>query len=341
MNSELMQGAPINDPNMVLAFMFGEKLNHASPALTFRATKTGTHYTYRVNAGDLTDEQIARGWKPLYFVKLLTGSNNEEDYTYIGYVMFRDGKAPEFKLGKKSKLTFESQPVKAFTWALSILVQGRMPQGLEIRHEGRCGRCNRTLTTPESIDAGFGPDCLEMMGGSAAIASFAQSFAPAILAEPVAKSTLPVQTRKPRTPAAIVAAVNEDSEIAQMAAELWAKHPANPANQPVTPKAEPLPVDQQVAAALARSQNGWTVDDAADALSRRRIINLNIESNRVAEKIETLVGEAGDNAEIVAQVARLKDTDPEKFTMDGIMTEAEATSFWYRRFSTTSNPVEG
>jgi hypothetical protein len=62
-----------------------------------------------------------------------------------------------------------------------------------------------------------------------------------------------------------------------MAKEMWAKNPANPINQtPAAPKAEPLPVDQQVAEALARSQNGWTVDDAVEALSRRRIINLNI-----------------------------------------------------------------
>jgi len=27
-------------------------------------------------------------------------------------------------------------------------------------HEGACGRCGRTLTVPESIASGFGPECI-------------------------------------------------------------------------------------------------------------------------------------------------------------------------------------
>ena len=34
----------------------------------------------------------------------------------------------------------------------------------EFRHEGRCGRCGRALTVPESIDTGFGPHCAAEMG---------------------------------------------------------------------------------------------------------------------------------------------------------------------------------
>lgn len=29
----------------------------------------------------------------------------------------------------------------------------------EVWHEGRCGRCGRKLTVPESIETGIGPDC--------------------------------------------------------------------------------------------------------------------------------------------------------------------------------------
>lgn len=305
-----LSGAAIKDPNLILAFMFGEKLNHASPAFTFRAVKTGTRYTYRVNAGDLTDEQKAKGWKPLYFVKLLTGSDNENDYTYMGYVMFKGGSTPEFRLGKSSKYNAESQPVKAFTWALSILVQGRMPQGLEIWHEGRCGRCNRTLTTPESIEAGFGPDCLELMGGAAAIASFAKSFAPAapktnllvpndaMKAAQAAQfpagnrpvmSTFTPKPVVPNTPKAILAAVNEDAEIAKLADQMWAVNPNNPKNIAPKPVAEPLPVDIKVAEALAKSQDGWTVEDAVEALSKRRIVNMNLKpSTKVQDKAAAL-----------------------------------------------------
>jgi hypothetical protein len=36
----------------------------------------------------------------------------------------------------------------------------------------------------------------------------------------------------------------------------------------------------------------------------------------------------------------LRDADGETFTMDGIMNDAEATAFWYRRFVNDSTPVE-
>jgi hypothetical protein len=31
-------------------------------------------------------------------------------------------------------------------------------------HEGRCGRCGRKLTVPESIESGFGPECASILG---------------------------------------------------------------------------------------------------------------------------------------------------------------------------------
>ena len=30
-------------------------------------------------------------------------------------------------------------------------------------HEGRCGRCGRKLTVPESIEAGYGPECINLV----------------------------------------------------------------------------------------------------------------------------------------------------------------------------------
>lgn len=36
---------------------------------------------------------------------------------------------------------------------------GVIPPSLEVWHEGRCGRCGRALTVPESIASGIGPVC--------------------------------------------------------------------------------------------------------------------------------------------------------------------------------------
>jgi hypothetical protein len=30
---------------------------------------------------------------------------------------------------------------------------------MELWHEGRCGKCGRALTVPESIESGLGPVC--------------------------------------------------------------------------------------------------------------------------------------------------------------------------------------
>jgi hypothetical protein len=112
----------------------------------------GTHYTYRI--GRRNENQ------PL-FVGLLTGQNNESDYTYMGVY------SPEnqsVRLTAKSKYTEDTQPVKVIRWALKQVAEGKeLPVGYSIKHEGRCCRCGRTLTTTESIEQGFGPECAKHM----------------------------------------------------------------------------------------------------------------------------------------------------------------------------------
>ena len=36
--------------------------------------------------------------------------------------------------------------------------------GYKVHHEGKCGRCGRKLTTPESCLRGIGPECWALMG---------------------------------------------------------------------------------------------------------------------------------------------------------------------------------
>jgi hypothetical protein len=100
----------------------------------------------------------------MFFVSYLTGSDNTSDYSYVGII--RSGAIPELLLTKKSRLTFDSTPVKAFNWVLAHLTNNMMPTGVDIYHEGRCGRCGRPLTVPESISSGFGPECVKLVGGS-------------------------------------------------------------------------------------------------------------------------------------------------------------------------------
>jgi hypothetical protein len=115
--------------------------------LTLRSAKTGTRYTYRVSAH--------KHQAGLFFVSTLYGSDNTGDYAYLGII--RDN---QFSLTSKSKFTFESPQFKAFAWAWGQLWRSdNVPDTLEIWHEGRCGKCGRLLTVPESIANGIGPEC--------------------------------------------------------------------------------------------------------------------------------------------------------------------------------------
>lgn len=113
---------------------------------TFVSAKTGVRYTYRVTQ---PDEDTP------HFVKVLTGSDNETDYTYLG-VIFEES---TYRHGRLSRIGQNAPSAKAFAWAWQRIAAGELPESLEVFHEGRCGKCGRALTEPESISLGLGPIC--------------------------------------------------------------------------------------------------------------------------------------------------------------------------------------
>lgn len=117
--------------------------------ITLESQVTGVHYTYKIREAKEGN---------VHFVNLLTGPNNEADFTYLGII--RDG--GRFALTKASKANQDSLCFKAFDYFWNKVKE--IPAALVVRHEGRCGRCGRTLTVPSSIDLGIGPDCAELMG---------------------------------------------------------------------------------------------------------------------------------------------------------------------------------
>lgn len=116
--------------------------------VTFRSVSTDARFTYRISA--------PKDGGAIRFVSLLCGSDNDRDYRYVGFV--RGGRFVHG--GQKSFATADAPSVKAFAWAFHHMSRGTMPEALEVFHEGRCGRCGRTLTVPESIESGFGPECI-------------------------------------------------------------------------------------------------------------------------------------------------------------------------------------
>lgn len=116
----------------------------------------GNWYTYKV-----THKKANGRFGDAYFVKLLTGPDNTRDYTYIGMLNSETGVV---SLTGKSQMTPDTQPYRVLNWALQLLWHNApWPAGYEIHHEGRCGRCGRKLTVPESIKTGIGPECAGRM----------------------------------------------------------------------------------------------------------------------------------------------------------------------------------
>lgn len=124
--------------------------------------KLPSHYTFRVVHRDAN-----ANWGEAWFAQLLTGPDNTNDYTYIGLLHERDGSV-NVTLTKSSKLTADSMPYRLLVRALKRVwaneVKMMQDAGFWLHHEGRCGRCGRTLTVPESIRSGIGPECAKIMG---------------------------------------------------------------------------------------------------------------------------------------------------------------------------------
>ncbi len=116
-----------------------------------RSHRTETRFTYKV--------QKAKDREDFFFVRVLSGPNNEEDYTYLGFIA--DAYLPKIIAGKKGKP--DAKSTTALNWYLNAvyrLKEAAMDQA-EFWHEGRCCRCNRMLTDPASIERGIGPECLK------------------------------------------------------------------------------------------------------------------------------------------------------------------------------------
>lgn len=115
---------------------------------TIQSKKTGARFTYKVVRKDSYD---------MWHVRVLSGPDNTSDYNYIGFIG-RTGN--QFFPKRKGTKISEAPSVKAFDWFLRHLDSGMV----EVWHEGRCGRCGRLLTVPESVSSGYGPECIKFMG---------------------------------------------------------------------------------------------------------------------------------------------------------------------------------
>lgn len=142
-----MTGHRITDAAQALQYMLAGKAT-----VSLKSAKSGDHLTYRVTK---PKPSLSKPNGPSHFVNVRTGS----EFTYLGFF----SASGDFYHGKKSPMAQDAREAKAFRWTVKQLRAKKLPDTLEVWHEGRCGRCNRPLTDPASIKSGIGPECARKM----------------------------------------------------------------------------------------------------------------------------------------------------------------------------------
>jgi hypothetical protein len=135
---------------MISTTEFPRLLLAGKATLTLRNPKRGTHIRVRMN------NKKDRSGQPssCYFLKVSLLGDGDAGYKYAG-AYFSDT--------HRFKAAMELEEDASLAAVVSLILRAiDTPQILssaEIMHEGKCCRCGRKLTHPESIETGLGPEC--------------------------------------------------------------------------------------------------------------------------------------------------------------------------------------
>lgn len=115
---------------------------------TITSKKTGTHYTYHIT-------KKGNRW----FVRIQTTYGES---VYAGYLTNYLGKWVFYK-GQNGNCSADDTRVLALMWTLYHCDDIDFTDKIKFQHLGKCCKCGRPLTNPESIDLGIGPECSKMI----------------------------------------------------------------------------------------------------------------------------------------------------------------------------------
>ncbi len=126
--------------------------------VTIKSLQSGNHFTYNLKRKESTME----GTKYIYFVNV---QKKGGDSVYAGIVFYDERNDVFcFNQGKKGQMGINNTEIKALIYVMNKLHYGHHHIDVEIYHCGKCGRCGKKLTTPESILTGLGPECARKCG---------------------------------------------------------------------------------------------------------------------------------------------------------------------------------
>jgi hypothetical protein len=125
-------------------FVFG-----GNATFTVVNTDTNKWFTFKVRQPKGNDD--------VFFVSVLTGSDNSNSYSFLG-TYFTESNS--YRYSKKSSIGYSEQSSKVILWFFSKFIEceEKYPT-VQVFHEGKCGSCGKKLTTPKSLKSGLGPIC--------------------------------------------------------------------------------------------------------------------------------------------------------------------------------------
>lgn len=110
--------------------------------LTFQSRATGNHLTFHIV------EAVEKGLYKVYHKGKVIGLIHSKLY--------------QFEIYPKAITFTPAQDGFAWIWKYCVFPE-QLDKYLIIYNEGKCVRCGRTLTTPESVSMSIGPECAKQM----------------------------------------------------------------------------------------------------------------------------------------------------------------------------------
>lgn len=138
--ADKMSEQKLSSRHTILTYMFAGRAT-----FTLKSLKTGEHLTFKLLK--------SRQHIDLFWLDNLNGDG-------IAKLKINPDRDPPFehyqrRAGLRSNLKY----AQAFEWFLNHLESKQV----EFYHLGKCGRCGRALTDPNSIKLGIGPECANKM----------------------------------------------------------------------------------------------------------------------------------------------------------------------------------
>lgn len=124
---------------------------------TMVSKKTGDRFTFRIRK-----PRAEAGEKKPFFVQLMNGPDNTSNYAYFGLIFGKgtDTDWQSYRHGAhKAKVGKTAPSVQGFEWLVRNVMNDKVLEQVELWHQGKCGKCRKPLTVPESIASGLGPIC--------------------------------------------------------------------------------------------------------------------------------------------------------------------------------------